>query len=144
MAFLKLLDFYWNFDALYVFVGVYSQLNQYLKILNVRGKVIPWPLILNTLLLKKNKFHKELPWIRDTKVLPNRVRYTCIPCNIISRELVGWLVLGLTALWDNISVYIGPSPREREKEKRKDRREKKCPNNPTPHLLQAQLDLAQL
>ena len=28
---------------------------------------------------------------------------------------VGWLVvLGLTALWDNISVYIGPSPKERE------------------------------
>ena len=31
--------------------------------------------------------------------------------------LVGWLVvLGLTALWDSISVYIGPSPKEREKE----------------------------
>ena len=37
----------------------------------------------------------------------------------------GWLVvLGLTALWDSISVYIGPSPKEREKEKRYDRREK--------------------
>ena len=35
---------------------------------------------------------------------------------------VGWLVvLGLTALLDSISVYIGPSPREREKEKRSDR-----------------------
>ena len=35
---------------------------------------------------------------------------------------VGWLVvLGLTALQDSISVYIGPSPREREKETRKDR-----------------------
>ena len=34
----------------------------------------------------------------------------------------GWLVvLGLTALCDSISVYIGPSPIEREKEKRKDR-----------------------
>ena len=44
---------------------------------------------------------------------------------------IGWLVdLGLTALCDSISVYIGPSPREREKEKRNDRREKKCPNNP--------------
>ena len=75
---------------------MYSQLNQYSKILNVRGKVIPWPLILNPLLLKKNKFHKELPWIRDTKVLANRVRY--IPYNKIARELVGWLVLGLTAL----------------------------------------------
>ena len=44
---------------------------------------------------------------------------------------IGWLVvLVLTALWDSISVYIGPSPREREKEKRNDRREKKCPNTP--------------
>ena len=35
---------------------------------------------------------------------------------------VGWLVvLGLTALLDSISVYIGPSPRGREKEKRNDR-----------------------
>ena len=51
----------------------------------------------------------------------------------------GWFVdLGLTALSDNISVYIGPSPREREKEKRNERWEKKCPNNPHPHLLQAQ------
>ena len=34
----------------------------------------------------------------------------------------GWLVdFGLTALWDGISVYIGPSPKEREKEERKDR-----------------------
>ena len=45
----------------------------------------------------------------------------------------GWLVvLGLTALWDSISVYIGPSPKEREKEERKDRGEEKCPNNPLP------------
>ena len=49
-------------------------------------------------------------------------------------SLAGWLVLGLTAL----SIYIGPSLREREKEKRKDRGESKCPNNPHPHLLQAQ------
>ena len=36
----------------------------------------------------------------------------------------GWLVvLGLTALSDSISVYIGPSPREREIEEKKDRRE---------------------
>ena len=34
----------------------------------------------------------------------------------------GWLVdLALTALWDSISVYIGPSPRKREKEDRNDR-----------------------
>ena len=44
-----------------------------------------------------------------------------------------WLVVwGLKGVWDSISVYIGPSPREREKEKRNDRREKKCPNNPPP------------
>ena len=36
----------------------------------------------------------------------------------------GWLVvLGLTALSDSSSVYIGQSPKEREKEKRKDRGE---------------------
>ena len=36
--------------------------------------------------------------------------------------LNGWLVvLGLKALCDSISVYIGPSPTEREKEKRSDR-----------------------
>ena len=41
---------------------------------------------------------------------------------ILHDGMVGWLVvLGLTALLDSISVYIGPSPKEREKEKRKDR-----------------------
>ena len=45
----------------------------------------------------------------------------------------GWILItyGPVRL---ISVYIGPSPREGKK----DRREKKCPNNPNPHLLQAQ------
>ena len=48
--------------------------------------------------------------------------------------LVDWLVvLGLLALWGSIPVYIGPCLPE----KRNDRREKKCPNNPHPHLLQA-------
>ena len=37
-------------------------------------------------------------------------------------EEFSWLVvLGLTALLDCISVYIGPSPKEREKEERKNR-----------------------
>ena len=37
----------------------------------------------------------------------------------IQQVQIGWLVvLGLTALWDNISVYIGPSPKEREKEEK--------------------------
>ena len=32
---------------------------------------------------------------------------------------VGWLVVfGLTALWDNISGYIGPSAKEREKQEK--------------------------
>ena len=40
-------------------------------------------------------------------------------CTVISLEF-GWLVvLGLVALWDSISVYIWPSPRDREKEERK-------------------------
>ena len=61
---------------------------------------------------------------------------------IIISDIDGWLVvLGLTALWDSISVYIGPPPKEREKEKRNDRREKKCPNHPHPHLLQEQYAL---
>ena len=54
------------------------------------------------------------------------------------KDLVGLLFLGLTALRDSISLYIGTSPRERKKEERNDRREKNCPNNPHPHLLQAQ------
>ena len=50
------------------------------------------------------------------------------PCptiiQIVGRPGTGWLVvLGLTALRDSISVYIGPSLREREKVERKVRRE---------------------
>ena len=43
----------------------------------------------------------------------------------------GWLI---DCLWlcDSISVYIGPSTREREKEKRNDRRETKMPKQPPP------------
>ena len=48
-----------------------------------------------------------------------------------------WFFLGKMALLDSISGYIGRSPREKEKENRKDRREKKCPNNPHLHPLQA-------
>ena len=52
--------------------------------------------------------------------------------------LDGWLVvLGLTALWDNISVYIGPPPKEREKEKRKDRWEKNVQTTPPAHTASA-------
>ena len=44
-------------------------------------------------------------------------------------DLVGRSFLALS---DNISVYIGPSPREREKEKRSDRWEKKMSKQPPP------------
>ena len=36
--------------------------------------------------------------------------------------LVGWLFLGLSAFWDSISVYIGPSPREGERKEMIDER----------------------
>ena len=39
-------------------------------------------------------------------------------CQLLAFWLVG---LGLTALSDSISVYIGPSPRERERGKRSDK-----------------------
>ena len=39
-------------------------------------------------------------------------------------------VLGLTALWDSISVYIGPSPSEREKEQRNERARAKMSKQP--------------
>ena len=44
--------------------------------------------------------------------------------NELSKAYVGRLViLGLTALLDGISVYIGPSPRKREIEERTNRGE---------------------
>ena len=59
----------------------------------------------------------------------------------VGETLYQWLVrcFGLNGpLRDSISVYIGPSPREREKEEDLERREKKCTNKTHPHLLQAQ------
>ena len=51
----------------------------------------------------------------------------------INAWLVCWLVvLGLTSLWDSISVYIRPSLRERKKEEKKDRWEKKKSKQPPP------------
>ena len=52
---------------------------------------------------------------------------TCLNKNNSKREYqlvkylisVGWLISGLTVLSDSISVYIGPSPREREKEEKR-------------------------
>ena len=40
-------------------------------------------------------------------------------------------VVSLSALRDSISVYIGPSPKEREKEERNDRQEKNDPTTTT-------------
>ena len=59
----------------------------------------------------------------------------------VQNEIISWMVgcVGLNGpLKQYFSLYIGPSPKEREKEKRSDREEKKCPNNPHLHLLQAQ------
>ena len=48
------------------------------------------------------------------------------------KEVFGWLVvLDLAALSDSVSVYIGPSPREREKKERKNRGEKNVQTTPT-------------
>ena len=56
----------------------------------------------------------------------------CARLNLGLQRLMGWLVvLGLTALWDSILVYIGPSTREREKEERKDRERKNVQTTPT-------------
>ena len=67
---------------------------------------------------------------------------TCMSMNGLnfyhSSWLVGWLVLGLTALRDSISVYIGPSPKEREKEERRIDESKNVQNNPLPDRLIAQ------
>ena len=52
-------------------------------------------------------------------------------------DLVGylfWVCRPFVTVFESISAHLP----EREKEKRKDRREKKCPNNPNPHLLQEQ------
>ena len=75
-----------------------------------------------------------------TRTQENAVSHPRAPWN--KEAWVGRLVG--TALWDSISVNIWPSPREREKEKRDDRREKICPNNHHPHLLQVQKALALL
>ena len=46
--------------------------------------------------------------------------------------LVGWLVvLGLTALWDSISVYIGPTPKEGERGEKRIDESKNVQTTPT-------------
>ena len=62
------------------------------------------------------------------------IRFFLLKC---LKWLVGCFVLGLMALSDSISVYIGLFPKEREKEERNDRQEKKMSKQPHPHLLQA-------
>ena len=64
----------------------------------------------------------------------------------IHKRLFSWLVgcFGLNgSLRQYYSLYRAVSQREGER-KRNDRREKKCPNNPHPHRLQAQKALALL
>ena len=60
----------------------------------------------------------------DDKAWESRERCACNIKPSCSELMVGWMFLGLTALWDSISVYIGLSPKEREKKERKDKREK--------------------
>ena len=59
---------------------------------------------------------------RQSSTVKNRSRSqrdSTVKFTTLISELIGWLVvLGLTALWDNISVYIGPSPKEREREEK--------------------------
>ena len=57
--------------------------------------------------------------------------YTHIMHMTDRRRQIDLVDLGLTALLDSISAYIGPSPTEREKEKRNDRREKNAQTTPT-------------
>ena len=46
-------------------------------------------------------------------------QYFSIYRAVSQRGMVGWLVvLGLTVLLDNISVYVGPSPKKRDKEEK--------------------------
>ena len=60
-----------------------------------------------------------------------REMYICLSLVVYSEYepwhdgMVGWLVaLGFTALWDRISVYIGPSPREGGRNQKRWTREK--------------------
>ena len=58
---------------------------------------------------------RQASWCRSVTLVTDFSIHTIHTWKI----LVGWLVvLGLTALWDSISVYIGPSPKEREKMRR--------------------------
>ena len=63
-----------------------------------------------------------------------------MPCLYHISWRVGWSVgcLGLTALWDSISVYKRPSPRERGRKKTEMIDERKMSKQPHPHPLQAQ------
>ena len=65
--------------------------------------------------------------IKSIHLLGGRVIQWCwvyLQCRSVLLIWISWLVvLSLTALRDSISVYIGPSPKEREKEESKDRRE---------------------
>ena len=61
----------------------------------------------------------QMPCCTCSRCRNSQFDYILLPCRLILTisYTIGWLFLGLTALWDSISVYIGPSPREKEKEK---------------------------
>ena len=63
-------------------------------------------------------FRINVGWSGGAKVL-GKLPVPGRPTNLDYSRLVG--CFGFNALSDSISVYIGPSPKEREKEERKDR-----------------------
>ena len=66
---------------------------------------------------------------KSLTILHWRLKWGQMPAGLII--VVGWLVvLGLTALLDSISVYIGPSPREGERKGKRKTREKMSKHPP--------------
>ena len=98
----------------------------------VWAKILKWQGVFqhaDAKMIKVGGYFANVSWIDDLEnfgdFAPHELQTTLIlrvvwfeGLSCLNR-LVGLLVvLGLTALWDNISVYIGPSPKEREKEEK--------------------------
>ena len=81
-----------------------------------------------TRILIEIQIHEKLPtcacFMRDTITINFRLMtydftYFSTVFQSVSGNEFGWLIdMGLTALFNSISVYIGPSPRERGRKKR--------------------------
>lgn len=78
--------------------------------------------IRNVASISKSNHLVKIPWNTTIKSWQTS---RCINYNYLTLVLIGSLVvLGLTALWDYIWIYIRPSSRERERKRKKYRREK--------------------